>query len=204
MPVAYHRRATAGQPDLAVAPAGRFADLLVDLGYAEAITYSFVDQKVADVLEPSETPVRVKNPVSSEHAVMRTSLLPGLVGALRRNLARQTERVRLFEVGQCFRVVGDELEQDLKCGGILFGPRHAPNWASESVERISFAEGDVERLWRSAAGQRISAHARIRRRPGAGRPPCASMANLAGRLGHCIQGRCDLGCAAATCSASEA
>ena len=136
-----------GQPDLAVAPAGRFADLLVDLGYAEAITYSFVDQKLADVLEPSEDPIRVKNPVSSEHAVMRTSLLPGLVGALRRNLARQTERVRLFEVGQCFRVVGDELEQDLKCGGILFGPRHAPNWASESVETDFFdVKGDVERL----------------------------------------------------------
>ena len=136
-----------GQPDLAVAPAGRFADLLVDLGYAEAITYSFVDRKLADVLEPSENPIRVKNPVSSEHAVMRTSLLPGLVGALRRNLARQTERVRLFEVGQCFRIVGDELQQDLKCGGILFGPRHAPNWASESVEADFFdVKGDVERL----------------------------------------------------------
>ena len=136
-----------GQPDLAVAPAARFADLLVDLGYAEAITYSFVDQRLADVLEPSADPIRVKNPVSTEHAVMRTSLLPGLVGALQRNLARQTERVRLFEVGQCFRVVGDELKQDLLCGGILCGPRHAQNWAHESVDADFFdVKGDVERL----------------------------------------------------------
>lgn len=136
-----------GQPDLAVAPAARFADLLADLGYAEAITYSFVDQKLADVLEPSVDPIRVKNPVSSEHAVMRTSLLPGLVGALQRNLARQAERVRLFEVGQCFRVVGEELQQDLKCGGILSGPRHEQNWAHESVDADFFdVKGDVERL----------------------------------------------------------
>ena len=136
-----------GQPDLAAAPAARFADLLVDLGYAEAITYSFVDRKLADVLEPSVDPIRVRNPVSSEHAVMRTSLLPGLVGALQRNLARQTERVRLFEVGQCFRVLGDGLKQDLLCGGILSGPRHAQNWAHESVDADFFdVKGDVERL----------------------------------------------------------
>ena len=136
-----------GQPDLAVAPAARFADLLVDLGYAEAITYSFVDGRLADVLEPSVDPIRVRNPVSSEHAVMRTSLLPGLVGALKRNLARQTERVRLFEVGQCFRVVGDELKQDLLCGGILSGPRHVQNWADEPADADFFdVKGDVERL----------------------------------------------------------
>lgn len=144
-----------GRPDLAVEPARRFADLLVDLGYAEAITYSFVDQKLADVLEPPVDPIRVKNPVSSEHAVMRTSLLPGLVGALQRNLARQTERVRLFEVGQCFRVVGDELKQDLLCGGILCGPRHAQNWAHESVDADFFdVKGDVERLL--ALGGRVA------------------------------------------------
>ena len=136
-----------GRPDLAVAPAARFADLLVDLGYAEAITYSFVDDKLADVLEPSVDPIRVKNPVSSEHAVMRTSLLPGLVGALKRNLARQAERVRLFEVGQCFRVVGGELKQDHLVGGILSGPRHAQSWAHESVDADFFdVKGDVERL----------------------------------------------------------
>lgn len=136
-----------GQPDLAVAPSARFADLLVDLGYAEAITYSFVDRQLADVLEPSVDPIQVKNPVSSEHAVMRTSLLPGLVGALRRNLARQTERVRLFEIGQCFRVVEDGLKQDLLCGGILCGPRHAQSWAQESIDADFFdVKGDVEHL----------------------------------------------------------
>ena len=40
--------------------------------------------------------------MSSEHAVMRTNLLPGLLAALRYNLARQARRVRLFEIGQCF------------------------------------------------------------------------------------------------------
>lgn len=136
-----------GQPSLAVAPVARFADLLADLGYAEAITYSFVDRKLADVLEPSVDPIRVKNPVSSEHAVMRTSLLPGLVGALQRNLARQTERVRLFEIGQCFRAVDDGLKQDVLCAGILAGPRYEQSWAHQSVDADFFdVKGDVERL----------------------------------------------------------
>ena len=74
----------------------RVADLLVDLGYAEAITYSFVDPKLADVLDPNGKPLTVLNPVSSEHSVMRTSLLPGLVAALRNNLARREGRVRLL------------------------------------------------------------------------------------------------------------
>ena len=77
---------------------------LVDLGYAEAITYSFIEPKIADLLDPGGKPLRVVNPVSSEHVVMRTSLLPGLVTALGNNLSRQADRVRLFETGQCFRL----------------------------------------------------------------------------------------------------
>ena len=88
---------------------------------------------------------------------MRTSLLPGLVGALRRNLARQAERVRLFEIGQCFRVAdGGALEQAVYCGGILFGPRQGQNWAHAAAGTDFFdAKGDVERLL-ALGGRRAS------------------------------------------------
>ena len=126
----------------------RLKDLLVDLGYAEAITYSFIDPKIADLLDPGGDPVSVVNPVSSEHGVMRTSLLPGLVAALGNNLSRQAARVRLFETGQCFRKEGDDLQQVTLCGGILFGPREAEGWAHNRVPVDFFdVKGDVERLF---------------------------------------------------------
>ena len=137
-----------GQPVLTTTPEARLADLLVDMGYTEAVTYSFVDPKLADLLDPADHPIRVRNPVSSEHAVMRTSLLPGLVAVLRRNLARQAQRVRLFETGQCFRTDDDgELHQATLCGGILYGPRHEQSWAQDAVAADFFdVKGDVERL----------------------------------------------------------
>ena len=126
----------------------RLKDLLVDLGYAEAITYSFIDPKISDLLDPGGDPVSVVNPVSSEHAVMRTSLIPGLVTALGNNLSRQAARVRLFETGQCFRKEGDDLAPLTLCAGILFGPRETEGWAHDR-EPVDFfdVKGDVERLF---------------------------------------------------------
>ena len=126
----------------------RLKDLLVDLGYAEAITYSFIGARIADLLDPDGEAVSVLNPVTSEHAVMRTSLIPGLVAALVHNLSRQAARVRLFETGQCFRREGDDLQQVTLCGGILFGPRETEGWTHDR-DTVDFfdVKGDVERLF---------------------------------------------------------
>ena len=138
----------------------RLSDLIVDLGYSEAITYSFIDPRIADMFDPTGDPVGVVNPVSSEHAVMRTSLLPGLAMALRRNLSRQATRVRLFETGQCFRKKEGGLDQMTLCGGILFGSRETENWVQDR-ERLDFfdVKGDVERLF--ALGGRAVSYGRV-------------------------------------------
>ncbi len=137
----------------------RLADLLVDLGYSEAITYSFVASDKMAALAPNATPLRVRNPVSSDHAVMRTNLLPGLLDALGNNLARQARRVRLFEIGQCFpgepandgdAQAGERTApppQRVLCGGVLFGAREEHSWAHDGTATDFFdAKGDVERL----------------------------------------------------------
>ena len=144
-----------GAPAATQLPTTRLADALVDLGYSEAVAYSFVDPKVADVLDPGENALRVVNPISSEHAAMRTNILPGLVAALRANLARQADRLRLFEIGQCFKRGASGSDQDLEpdlrqkvlCGGILFGGRDDESWAHDA-QAVDFFDlkGDVERL----------------------------------------------------------
>ena len=84
-------------------PAARLRRVLVDRGYQETVTYSFVDPALQSLLDPDTPPIRLANPISSELSVMRTHLWMGLVTALVRNVNRQERRVRLFETGLRFR-----------------------------------------------------------------------------------------------------
>ncbi len=111
--------------------------LLVDLGLHEAITYSFISPALASLLTPEEIPIRLANPISEEMSVMRASLWPGLLSTLRYNLARQQDRVRLFEAGQVFRRRGDEIEQPAMLGGLLYGGNLPEQWA-EKPRKLDF------------------------------------------------------------------
>src|SRR5688572_11528321 len=70
--------------------------------YLEAINYAFVDSDLLAKWGATDGAVPLANPLSTEMGVMRTRLLPGLVSALARNVARQQPRVRLFELGKTF------------------------------------------------------------------------------------------------------
>ena len=120
-------------------------DVLAALGYREAITYSFVAPERMQLLDPVHSPVRIANPMSRDQSVMRSNLLPGLVGALQTNLARQQRRVRLFEYGQCFP--NARTEEVFRIGGIACGERTPESWSTPSVQVDFFdIKGDVERL----------------------------------------------------------
>jgi phenylalanyl-tRNA synthetase beta chain len=85
----------------------RAEDVLRDLGFDEIVSWGFVDRDLARHLrlapdDPRGRPAVMANPVSEEHAVMRTTLLGGLLDAARHNLARDVERVALFESGRAF------------------------------------------------------------------------------------------------------
>jgi phenylalanyl-tRNA synthetase beta chain len=156
MPVARH---DLGNAPLVVTPRDRLRQLLADLGYQEAVTYSFIDPVFADLLTPGASPVTLTNPMSNELSVMRVSLWPGLLKTLIANTSRQQSRVRLFEVGRCFQP-GDELRQPLLIGGVVTGSRLPENWAAPSVDVDFFdTKGDVERVLE------ISGHGAVTYRP---------------------------------------
>ena len=122
---------------------------LIARGYHEAITYSFVDEAAQRLLDPDHTPIRLANPLSSELAVMRTSLWPGLVGALRHNQNRQQERVRLFETGLRFRHDGEvaKAEQLPMLAGLVTGPAAPEQWGLPARAADFFdLKGDLEAL----------------------------------------------------------
>ena len=75
---------------------------LVARDLQETINYAFVDAGLLGQWQLQQDVVALANPLSAELAVMRPSLLPGLVATLGRNAARQIGRVRLFELGRVF------------------------------------------------------------------------------------------------------
>jgi phenylalanyl-tRNA synthetase beta chain len=127
-------------------PRRRIKQRLADLGYQEVVTYSFIDPRLKDLLDPATNAIALTNPMSQEQSVMRTSLLPGLLQALIGNVHRQQARVRLFELGRCF-VAGESLVQRWMLGGVVFGTRLPENW-SHAAERADFfdVKGDVEAM----------------------------------------------------------
>ncbi|MCQ4320106.1 phenylalanine--tRNA ligase subunit beta [Stutzerimonas stutzeri] len=121
--------------------------LLVARGYQEAITYSFIDPKLFELFSPGVEPLQLANPISSDMAVMRATLWPGLIKALQYNLNRQQTRIRLFESG--LRFVGQlaELKQEPMLAGVITGSRLPEGWGNERASADFYdAKADVEAL----------------------------------------------------------
>ncbi len=126
---------------------------LVTLGYQEAISYSFVEPSLQNMLEPDVAPMRLLNPISEDLSVMRTSLWAGLLQAAAYNKKRQQSRIRLFETGLRFVPEGDRLKQEPMVAGLLYGSLSSESWSGESGEVDFFdVKGDVEALLGLTAG----------------------------------------------------
>lgn len=129
---------------------------LVSRDYQESISYSFVDPKIQQLLDPQSTPVVLQNPISADMSVMRTSLWQGLVTALLYNVNRQQTRVRFFETGLRFsanktdstsNAPDSPFKQEPVIAGLIYGARHHESWvdASSNVDFYDI-KGDVEAL----------------------------------------------------------
>ena len=100
---------------------------LVQRGYQEAISYSFVSHTLQSRLFPDTGSIALVNAISSDMERMRVSLWPGLLTALRYNLNRQQERVRLFESGKVFSR-NDGIRQAPVIGGLSYGKVAPEQW----------------------------------------------------------------------------
>ena len=132
---------------------GRLRAQLVARDYIEAICYAFVGAEALIQWKLSDRSILLANPLSADLAVMRTSLLPGLVAALAANRRRQHQRVRLFEVGNVFHRQAevssgaDVPSETLRIAGVACGSAFAEQW-SEPRRSVDFFDlkGDVESL----------------------------------------------------------
>jgi phenylalanyl-tRNA synthetase beta chain len=136
-------------PEVRLLAAAR--QLLEGLGFFEVITYSFQPDRLGSLLTASGSPaaLRLANPLSEEQAMMRTSLLPGLLDALRRNTLKQAQDVRLFEISKVFEPrAGEDLpHEEHWLTGLMYGAREEAAW-NTTRDPVNFFDlkGMVETL----------------------------------------------------------
>lgn len=154
-------RLPAGAPppprdDESMLPVSALREGLAARGYREAVCYAFVDQRLLATWQADHGAVPLANPLSAELAVMRTSLLPGLVEALRRNRNRQQARVRLFEAGVTFRQAAGQGMAPVETSmlaAVACGNASAEQWG-EPRRAVDFYDmkGDLEALLARSGG----------------------------------------------------
>jgi phenylalanyl-tRNA synthetase beta chain len=130
--------------------------LLASLGYQETINFSFVEESWERELAGNSEPIRLLNPIASQMSVMRSSLLGSLLQALRFNLDRKAERVRVFELGRVFLrdatvattdTTVHGIHQPMRVAGLAYGDADGLQWARKSGGLDFYdAKGDVEAL----------------------------------------------------------
>ena len=121
--------------------------LLINRGYQEVITYSFISPELSELVTPGAKQIKLSNPISADMSVMRGSLWPGLLTTLQYNLARQQERVRLYESGLAFGKRDTEIEQRPMLAGLIYGSILPEQWGDET-RKVDFFDlkGDVESI----------------------------------------------------------
>lgn len=125
--------------------------------YQEVINFAFVEEQWERDFAANDNPIRLLNPIASQLAVMRSTLIGGLVEKVRYNLNRKAARVRLFEVGRVFHRDANVTDggltvagyhQPMMAAGIAYGPAFEEQWGIDTRPVDFFdVKGDVETLF---------------------------------------------------------
>lgn len=141
--------------------------LCAQLGYQELVNYAFVERAWEEDFGAVAECIEVLNPIASQMSVMRSTLMGSLVNALRFNLNRQADRVRVFEIGRVFArdsatsegdlAVGG-IAQPMRIGGLAWGPVDDEQWGLKK-RWVDFydVKGDVEQILAGRTVQFVAA-----------------------------------------------
>ena len=119
---------------------------LTTAGFSEAMTFAFIERPAAlPFCEPGVEPTAIRNPLSEKFAVLRPSLLPGLIDSCAHNRRRGRKDIQLFEIGSRFASSGE----GRAVGFAWTGAASHPHW-SAPPRNVDFfdAKGTVELLCR--------------------------------------------------------
>ena len=118
-------------------------NVLSGAGYSEIYTYSFSNEELERRFYPDVEPVRLRNPMSEEATILRTSLIPGMLTTLQWNLNRGNRNLQLYELNKVYWKGGERRTLMLgACGNLK------PMSVHEPVRDFDFftIKGDVEQI----------------------------------------------------------
>jgi phenylalanyl-tRNA synthetase beta chain len=136
-------------------PASALRRMVAARDYQEVVTYSFVDPAWEQDFCANASPIKLANPIASQMAVMRSSLMGGLVSTVAYNLHHKQSRVRVFEVGRCFAAdakAGD-YQQPWRIGAAACGEALHEQWGVRPSRPVDFydVKADLESLFQPRA-----------------------------------------------------
>ncbi|MBF0501398.1 MAG: phenylalanine--tRNA ligase subunit beta [Candidatus Riflebacteria bacterium] len=105
----------------------RLRDHLVSLGYHQLITYSFISGDIPVQMQEG-LPLTLKNPISEEQGVLRTTLMWGMYDALRRNILADEYDLRFFEMGRVFQRNGENTVEPDRLSIGISGRANPRDW----------------------------------------------------------------------------
>ncbi|MEN1729560.1 MAG: phenylalanine--tRNA ligase subunit beta, partial [Pseudomonadota bacterium] len=133
-------------------PEVRIRNQFAARGFQEILTWSFVAEDELKQLGMAEGAQPLANPLSRDMAVLRTTLLPGLLNTAGRALRRQHSDIRLFEVGHCFRQNESGFIERQRLGLLMTGDRRAEHFSGKSPELDFYdLKGEVEHFLQANA-----------------------------------------------------
>lgn len=118
----------------------KIKNILTGLSFMETINYSFINESSCDQLrllsnDTKRKLLQVLNPINEEQGIMRTSLIPGILENMRRNLSQQVRNLKLFETGNIFLSRGQETlpEEVEMVAGLWTGDRYNSAWYAKET-----------------------------------------------------------------------
>ena len=122
----------------------KIREVMTGFGFCEAINYNFIRKDACERMgigDPDKRTrmVEILNPISDQMAVLRTSIVPGLLESMARNTAQQVDTLQLFELGKIFydKAPGEQPEEVEVIGGLITGYRWDQTWYSKK-EAVDF------------------------------------------------------------------
>ena len=133
---------------------------MAERGFQEVVSYAFVNEDWEQDFANNQNPIRLQNPLAAQYAVMRSTLMGGLIEILQNNLNRKQNRVRVFEIARTFQKSNqnNEFIQTEKLGGLVYGSVLPEQWGAKA-RSVDFydVKGDVEALLQGKNAQFVKA-----------------------------------------------
>ena len=126
---------------------------LAERGWSEAVTYSFTEERLERLFAPGAEPLRLRNPLAAEQAVLRTTLCPSLLRAAQYNRNRHAAGARLFEIARVYApAAGGGADERWALAGVAAGAAWPAQWGAPG-RAVDFydVKGDLESLFGAQA-----------------------------------------------------